>query len=347
MKAFKKILSVLLAVALVFSFAACSKSNDDKKTDSDSKTSETADLKEIVVSLDWTPNTNHTGLYVALQKGYYKDAGFDVKIVQPPEGDAIVACSSGKVQYAIGYQDLLSSAFASDTPMEVTAVAAILQHNTSCIISKKGAGMDRPKGLTGKEYLTWQSPAELAMMENIVNADGGDWSKVKQVPDVPTDEARDVEANPNHAIWVYYGWGVINAQVNNIDVDTFFIKDLNPVFDYYSPVLVANNDYISSNPDDVKAFLAATQKGYEYAVENPDEAAQILIDSDETGSLKGSEELVKKSQQYMADQYIADAPKWGYIDPARWNAFYNWINEEKLVDKELPENTGFTNDYLA
>ncbi len=344
MKAFKRIMSLLLAATLVLSFAACSKATNENENKNNDQTNQ---LKEIVVSLDWTPNTNHTGLYVALSKGYYKDAGFDVKIVQPPEDDAIAACSSGQVQYAIGYQDLLASAFASDTPMEVTAVAAILQHNTSCIISKKGEGMDSPKGLEGKEYLTWQAPIELAMMKNVVEADGGDWSKVTQIPDVPTDEAQDVNANPSHAIWVYYGWGIINAQVNNIDVDTFLFKDLNPIFDYYSPVLVANNKYLQSNPDDVKAFLAATQKGYEYAVENPDDAAQILIDGDGTGSLAGSEELVKKSQEYMADQYIADAPKWGYIDPARWNAFYNWLNDEKLVEKELAENTGFTNDYLA
>lgn len=344
MKKFKKIIAVLLAISLVCAFAACSKSNSDTESSSDESTTE---LKDITVSLDWTPNTNHTGLYVALQQGYYKDAGLNVKIVQPPEDDAIAACSSGQVQFAVGYQDLLASAFTSDTPMEVTAVAAILQHNTSCIMSKKGEGMERPKGLEGKEYLTWQAPIELAMMKNVVEADGGDFSKVTQVPNVPTDEAKDVNENPTHAIWVYYGWGGINAEVNNIDVDTFFFKDLNPTFDYYSPVLVANNDLIKNDPDTVKAFLAATQKGYEYAVENPDEAAQMLIDGDDTGSLKGSEELVKASQKYMADQYISDAPKWGYIDPSRWNAFYNWLSEEKIVDETIPENTGFTNDYLA
>ncbi len=344
MKKFKKIIAVLLAISLICAFAACSKTNSNSDSSSDDSTTE---LKDITVSLDWTPNTNHTGLYVALQQGYYKDAGLNVKIVQPPEDDAIAACSSGQVQFAVGYQDLLASAFTSDTPMEVTAVAAILQHNTSCIMSKKGEGMDRPKGLEGKEYLTWQAPIELAMMKNVVEADGGDFSKVTQVPNVPTDEAKDVNENPSHAIWVYYGWGGINAEINNIDVDTFFFKDLNSTFDYYSPVLVANNDLIKNDPDTVKAFLAATQKGYEYAVENPDEAAQMLIDGDDTGSLKGSEELVKASQKYMADQYISDAPKWGYIDPARWNAFYNWLGEEKIVEKTIPENTGFTNDYLA
>ena len=340
MKKYLRLLALVLALVLTFSLVSCAKSSNDENKPAD-------EAKEIIVSLDWTPNTNHTGLYVALANGYYADAGLNVKIVQPPEGDAIAACSSGQVQFAVGYQDLLLPAFTSETPMEVTAVAALLQHNTSCIVSKKGAGMDTPKGLEGKQYLTWQSPIELAMMKSVVEADGGDFSKVEQIPDVPTDEAQDVNANPNHAIWIYYGWGGINAEVNNIEVDTFFFKDLNPVFDYYSPVLVANNQLINDDPETVKAFLAATQKGYEYAVSNPDEAAQILIDSDDTGALDGCEELVKASQRWMADQYVADAPKWGYINPARWNAFYNWVADEKIIDEKLPENTGFTNDYLA
>ena len=340
MKKYSRVLALVLALVLTFSLVSCAKSSNDENKPAD-------EAKEIIVSLDWTPNTNHTGLYVALANGYYADAGLNVKIVQPPEGDAIAACSSGQVQFAVGYQDLLLPAFTSETPMEVTAVAALLQHNTSCIVSKKGAGMDTPKGLEGKQYLTWQSPIELAMMKSVVEADGGDFSKVEQIPDVPTDEAQDVNANPNHAIWIYYGWGGINAEVNNIEVDTFFFKDLNPVFDYYSPDLVANNQFIKDDPETVKAFLAATQKGYEYAVSNPDEAAQILIDSDDTGALDGCEELVKASQKWMADQYVADAPKWGYIDPARWNAFYNWVADEKIIDEKLPENTGFTNDYLA
>lgn len=342
MKKFKKIIALLLALSLVCAFAACSKTNSDDASDDTTK-----ELKDVTLCLDWTPNTNHTGFYVALQKGYYKDAGLNVSIVQPPENGATEACSAGQAQFAIDAQDTIASAFTSATPMQVTAVAALLQHNTSCVMSKKGAGIDRPKGLEGKTYLTWDSPIELAMLENVVKADGGDWSKVKRIPNTVTDEAQDVKQNPDHAIWVFDGWGGVNAQVNNVEVDRFFFKDLNPTFDYYTPILIANNDLIKNDPETVKAFLSATKKGYEYAIENPDEAAQILIDGDDTGSLKGSEELVKASQKYMADQYVADAPKWGYIDPARWNAFYNWLGEEKIVEEKIPENTGFTNDYLA
>lgn len=341
MKKFSKIIALCLVLVLAVSFGACSK-NANSTANNDNK-----ELKDITVSLDWTPNTNHTGLYVALANNYYQEAGLNVKIVQPPEGDAIAACSSGQVEFAVGYQDLLAPAFTSETPMDVTAVAALLQHNSSVIVSKKGEGMDRPKGLEGKDFLTWESPIELAMMENIVTNDGGDWSKVNLIPNTVTNEAEDVKANPSHAIWVYYGWSVINADVQGIDVDTFFFKDLNPIFDYYSPVLVANNALLQNDPETAKAFLQATQKGYEYAIENPEEAAQILINGDDTGSLVGSEDLVVASQKWMANEYIADADKWGYIDPARWNAFYNWLNEEGLSSSTIQENTGFTNDYLA
>lgn len=337
----KKFLAIILSIVLVLSFASCAKNN--ASTPNENK----EELTDIVVSLDWTPNTNHTGLYVALANGYYKEAGLNVSIVQPPEGDAIAACSSGQVQFAVGYQDLLAPAFTSETPMQVTAVAAILQHNSSCLIAKKGEGMDRPKGLEGKTFLTWESPVELAMMENIVTKDGGDWSKVKLIPNTVTDEAQDVNANPDHSIWVYYGWGVKNAEVQGVDVDTIMFNDINPIFDYYSPVLVANNDLLKNEPSVAEAFLDATRKGYEYAIEHPEEAAQILIDGDDTASLKGSEELVIASQKWMANEYKAEVEQWGYIDPARWNAFYNWLNEEELVSSPIAENTGFTNDYLA
>lgn len=145
------------------------------------------------------------------------------------------------------------------------------------------------------------------MMENIVNKDGGDWSKVKQIPNTVTAEAQDVQQNPDHAIWVFYGWAGINAKVNKIDVDFFYIKDQNATFDYYTPVLIANNTFLKENPQAAKAFLAATAKGYQYAIDHPEEAADILIKNDDTGSLNGSEELVKESQKWMADQYISDA----------------------------------------
>ena len=303
------------------------------------------DTEKITFCLDWTPNTNHTGLYVAQAKGYYEEAGLDVEIVQPPENGAALMCAAGQAQFAIEAQDTMAASLALDEPLGITAVAAVIQHNTSGILSRAGDGIDKPAGLTGKTYSTWDSPIELAMLENVVNGDGGDFSQVTLIPNDITDEPAALAANQTDAIWVFQGWGGINADVEGVDCDYFAFSDINPVFDYYTPVIIANNDYLSENPDQAKAFMEATAKGYEYAVENPEEAAQILIDGDNTGSLKDAEELVKKSQEFLSTKYVDDANSWGVIDPERWNAFYKWLYENQLCDKDLT-GIGFSNDYL-
>jgi len=340
MNIIKKAFVTVIALSVCIAVAACSgKEGSTASTGS-------ADTQKITVCLDWTPNTNHTGMYVALAKGYYEETGLDVTIVQPPENGAVQACSAGQAQFAVDAQDTFAAALVSDTPMECTAVAAIIQHNTSGIISQKGQGMDSPRGLEGKTYLTWDSPIELAMMENVVTKDGGDWSKVELIPNTVTDEAQDIKVNPDHAIWIFAGWGKINADISGVDSDLFYFSDINPVFDYYTPVIVANNDFLKENPDAARAFLAATARGYKDAIDDPEGAARMLIEGDTTGSLEGSEELVTESQKWLADKYIDDAPQWGYIDPARWDAFYAWLFEENLIAKELPAGSGFTNDYL-
>ena len=88
--------------------------------------------------------------------------------------------------------------------------------------------------------------------------------------------------------------------------------------------------------------MDAVRKGYEYAIENPEDAADILCE--EVPEL--DPEMVKQSQLWIADQYKAEVDQWGYIDPERWDGFYAWLYEEGLSD-EIPAGTGFTNDYLS
>jgi len=262
-----KIVALALAVATVCSLTACG----EKKEKQEGK-----ELEKITFVLDWTPNTNHTGLYVAEEKGYFEDAGLDVEIVQPPEDGASALVSSGKAQFGIDFQDSIAPAFASDDPLPVTAVATLIQHNTSGIISRKGEGMDRPKGMEGKTYATWDMEVEKAMIKNVVEADGGDYSKINMIPSNVTDEVTALKSKQVDAIWVYYAWGGIATEVKNLPTDYFAFKDINPVFDYYTPVIVANNDFLEEKPDTAKAFLSAVKKGYEDAIADPKEAADIL-----------------------------------------------------------------------
>lgn len=344
----KKFTALLLAVIMVFSLAACSANKTPEEESSNASAGNTNKaLTKITFALDWTPNTNHTGLYVAKKLGYFEKAGLDVDIVFIEESASSTLCATGAAQFAIECQDTLAPAFTSDEPLGVTAVAAVLQHNTSGIISRKGEGLDSAKGLVGKRYSTWNLPVELAMLQSLVEKEGGNFDEVQLIPNNITDEPGALSTNQTDAIWVFYGWGGINAEVQGFESDYFFFKDIDSVFDYYTPVIIANNAFLENNPETAKDFLDAVRQGYEYAVANPDEAADILISEDNTGSLKGSEELVKKSQKWISEQYIADAEKWGYIDPARWDAFYDWLSENDLTEKVLPHGTGFSNDYLS
>ncbi|MBQ9699062.1 MAG: ABC transporter substrate-binding protein [Lachnospiraceae bacterium] len=302
-------------------------------------------LVEITMCLDWTPNTNHTGFYVADALGYYKEVGIQVKIVQPPEGGAAQCAASGQAQFAIDAQDTIAAAFDMEKPLEVTAVAAILQHNTSCIIGRTGEGMDKPKGLEGKKYSTWDSPIELAMIEHVMKETGADFGKVTLIPNVITDEPAALSAKQTDAVWVFYGWSGINAVIQGVELDTWYFKDFSEELDYYTPIIIANNDFLRENPKLAKDFMSATKRGYEYAVENPSEAAKMLIEGDETGSLKTNEELVYKSQEWISKQYIADSTQFGLINEARWNKFYTWLYDNGLTDKNL-YGVGFTNQYI-
>ena len=302
-------------------------------------------LVEITFCLDWTPNTNHTGIYVAQALGYYEEEGIAVKIVQPPEDGAVQCLASGQAQFAINAQDTLAAAFDMEKPLEVTTVAAILQHNTSCIIARDGEGMENPKGLEGKQYSTWNSPIELAMLKHVMELWNGDFEKVTLIPNVITDEPAALAAKQTDAVWVFYGWSGINAEINNIELDSWYFKDISSELDYYTPVILANNAFLDKNSEIARKFLRATVKGYKYAVENPKDAARLLIEGDETGSLKANEELVYKSQEYISKMYIDDAKDFGIIDESRWNGFYKWLYDNKLTKKDLT-GIGFTNEYL-
>lgn len=303
---------------------------------------EQEETEKITFVLDWTPNTNHTGLYAAESLGYFEDQGLEVEIVQPPEDGADALVASGKAQFGVSFQDTMAPGVAGDNALPTTAVAALIQHNTSGIISRKGEGIDTPKGMEGKKYATWDSPIEVAMIQDIVEEDGGDFSKVEMIPSTVTDEVSALESKSVDAIWIFYAWAGIKFELSGIETDYFAFKNINPVFDYYTPVVIANNDFLEEEPETAKKFLTALRDGYEYAIENPEEAADILCEA----APELDKDLVLASQEYLKDQYKAEVAQWGYIDPERWNAFYQWLNENGLTETEIPDNTGFSNDYL-
>lgn len=327
-------LAGLLSGVLALSLCACTPTTPANNEQTPEK---------ITFVLDWTPNTNHTGLYVALSKGWFEQAGLDVEIVQPPADGAEVLVASGKAQFGVSFQDSMAPALCGDSPLPITAVAAVIQHNTSGIISRAGEGMDSPAGLAGHKYATWDLPVEKATIAHVMAADGGNFDAVELIPSTVTDEVSALESKSVDAIWIFYAWAGIACQTAGLDTDYFAFADIDPVFDFYTPVIIAGNDFLAQNPETARAFLHALSRGYEFAVQHPEEAAEILMDA--APELRSNEALVRASQQYLAHRYTADAPRWGEFDAQRWAAYYRWLNEQGLTNGLDPE-CGFTNDFL-
>ena len=328
----KRLFALLLTVIFVLGLAGCG-STAGKQEDN-----------TITIVLDWTPNTNHTGIFVAQAKGYFEDAGLKVNIVQPPEDGAVTLVASGKAQFGVSFQDSLAPAFVGDAALPVTAVAAVIQHNTSGIISRAGEGMHTPKGLEGKKYATWDLDVEKATIRDVMKADGGNFDLVQLIPSTVTDEVSALQSGSVDAIWIFYGWAGVACQVAGLDTDYFEFADIDPAFDYYTPVIIGNDAWLAEHPETAKAFVAALSKGYTDAVNNPKEAADILMNA--APELKANSQLVYASQQYLAKDYIADAARWGEFDGSRWAAFFNWLNKNDLLAEKIDPNHGFTNSFL-
>lgn len=328
----KNVFIIILAFLTLFSVTCASAQKDEK-------------LTQITFSLDWTPNTNHTGVYAAEALGYYEEAGLDVQIVQPAENGALLMCAAGQAEFAIDAQDTMAASLDLDEPLGITAVAAILQHNTSGVMSRAGDGITSAKGLEGRIYSTWDSPIELAMLRYCMEKENADFDTVKLIPNNITDEPAALNAHQTDAVWIFYGWSGINAEVNEFPIDYWDFRSIADELDYYTPVIIANNSFLENEPETAKAFLAATAKGYEYAAAHPEEAAEFLISGDTTHSLDDARDLVYASQKWLSERYIADASGWGVFEPARWNGFYTWLYSNDLTAHDLT-GIGFSNEYL-
>jgi ABC-type nitrate/sulfonate/bicarbonate transport system substrate-binding protein len=325
------------ATAATLVLASCN-SNSGSSSASGSSSDKTA----LTFCLDYTPNTNHTGIYVAKNKGYFDEEGLDVTIVQPADGTAEGAIGTGQAQFGVSYQDYIAAAYDSGNT-GLTAIAAVIQHNTSGIMSRAADGITRAKQMENHIYTTWDMAVEQATIKQIMESDGGDFSKLSMVPYSVDDEVSGLKANMFDCVWVYEGWAVQNAKIQGYDVNYFDFRAMDDVFDFYTPVLAANVDYAKANPDVVKAFLRAAKKGYEFAVSQPDEAAKILCQ--EVPELDS--ELVEASAKFLAGEYTSEAESWGVIDPARWSKYFQWLNDNSLVENKLDVNAGYDTSYLA
>jgi len=299
----------------------------------------TGELKKITVMLDWVPNTNHTGLFVAKEKGWFEEEGLDVEIVNASQSGAAQMVASGQVPFGISYQEEVT--MARDIGVPIVSIAAVIQHNTSGFASLKEDNIVSPKDFENKRYGGWGSPAEEAILKSLMGKYDADFSKVDFVNVGEADWFATIGKEVDFT-WIFYGWTGVEAELRGVDINYIDLAKEDSALDYYTPVIITNEQMIKEDPDTIKAFMRAVSKGYEFCITNPVESGEILLKA----APELDADLVKASQEYLAKQYQADAEQWGIQKKEVWDNYAKWLFDRQLITQMLDSEAAFTNEFL-
>jgi ABC-type nitrate/sulfonate/bicarbonate transport system substrate-binding protein len=236
--------------------------------------------------------------------------------------------------------------------LPVKSVAAILQTNTSALVTLKSSGLDTVAKLNGTRYAGFGTPYEEPIIKTMMKHDG--------VADPTFDSITAnlfgytaIVAKQADFVWIYMGWEGIQAKREGVELNAFMLNDYG-VPDYYTPVIIANETYLKDHGGVAKRFLEATARGYEYGITNPIEAADLLVKAAPSGTFSDSE-LPRESQQYLAPFFKADQARWGTQTLQKWTDFPTYLANTGMLKSTtgkviMPEDLKFaemfTNDYL-
>lgn len=296
---------------------------------------------KVTVVLDWTPNTNHTGLYVAVNEGYFEQEGLHVEIIQHQEGTAEQLVSAGSAQFGISYQENVTFARAEGIP--IISLAAVIQHNTSGFASLQEKGIVSAKDFENKKYGGWGSPIEEATLRYLMEQEGADPEKMQIVTTGDADFFQASSTGEIDYAWIFEGWAGIEARLKGMELNYIDLGKVAEVFDYYTPVIITSENQIHENRGLVEKFMRAVDKGYQFAMENPDAAAEVLMEH----APELDRDLVVESQRYLADKYQDDAPYWGMQKKEVWERYMNWLFENKFITEKVDVSKAYTNEFLS
>lgn len=328
MKRLALLVLVMALVAIAVLAAACGTAAPKQST-------------TVKFMLDWVPNTNHTGIYVARDKGYFKEAGLDVQIIEPGEVYPEAAVASGAADFGISFQESVTLARAEQAPL--VSVAAVLQHNTSGFASPASLNVTSPADFEGLRYGAWGSPSEAPTLKALMESAGADFGKLKMVNVGFSDPLALISERQVDLVWIYYGWQGIQAKQQGIDLNIVMMKDyFDAVPDFYTPVVITSEAKVANEPETVKAVVKALSRGYTFAAEHPDEAAEILL----AAVPELDRALVEESQRWISEYYIAEAPRWGEQKESVWRNYADWLARNGVVTTPVAVEDAFTNRFL-
>ncbi len=293
-------------------------------------------LTKVTLMLDYTPNTNHTGIYVADKLGYFQEEGIDLEIIDTGSNGVEQAVSTGSVDFGISYQENLT--MSNDKGLKnLKSIYAILNENTSGLISSKDKNILKPSDLKGKTYCGWGSDVESAIVKYVAKIGYVEDKDIKIV-NGGTDFLRSTDDNCDY-FWEFKGWSGIEANLEKKEFNWISLKDLG--LDWYTPIIITSDEFIKDNKEIVQSFVNAIIKGYTYAANNPKEASDIFLKYNKSYD----KEFIKASQKYLSRYYLSDSSIAGYQKENMYKDFTKFLKDNKII-KDVDYKNLYTNEFI-
>jgi ABC-type nitrate/sulfonate/bicarbonate transport system substrate-binding protein len=309
----------------------------------------------IRIALDWTPNANHVGFFVAAAKGWA-----DLVLLSPDRdgysstpakavlaGDADLAVAP--TETAIAYACPKDGASASPASSRLVSVAALLQKDTSALAAlaepKEGRkAIRRPADLDGALYASYAARYEGAIVRAVVRADGGAGDVNEETPPKLDCFTRVVDGMAD-CTWIFLPHEGVQAARDGISLRTWSVGDFGVPYGY-TPVLLAQPSLLSARGAEIAAALAGVARGYEFAAASPAEAADIMRTYSAHPTLADAE-FVRASVAAAAPALLGEGGTWGRQEEGVWARFLGYLQGLGLLPEVPPQASSlFTNDYL-
>ena len=324
--------TALALIALALGLAACGEKSEDTSSET----------QPLSLTLDFYPNPDHAGVYMAQKLGYFEEAGLDVSINSPADPAApLKLVAAGRSDLAISYEPEV--ALAHDQGLDVVAIAAIVNRPLTSMIWLQDSGIKSVAGLKGKTVAYAGIPYQEAFLKTIL-------ARVKLTP-------AEVKA-------VNVGFGLLPALVggsaeamlggySNVEGVDLQQRGKDPVITpvdqlgvptYDELVLVANREKLEADPEKYRLFIAALERGTDAAVADPKAATKAILEANDGLEPKLTEAEMTATLPLLGAR--VEGQPFGYMDPAEWETFSGWMRDNGLIESLPSAAELLSNDYL-
>lgn len=297
----------------------------------------------VTVQLSWFHGVEYAGFYTAVEKGYYAEENIEVVLnAGGPELNPLDEVANGNAQFGIGSGDSLILAEADG--QEFVSVATIYRDNPLAITSLAGDNIQRPEDLVGKTVGTYSldlsSYSDLLFLA-FMSRTGLEQNSMDYALIEDFFGANEIKSGNMDAMTGMFATDqqVMTRQVGD-DINLMYYKDYG--VDVYINAIFATEEYLQNNEDLVARFVRATLRGYQYAVENPNEVAEFALQYDETLDLEYQQQVMQASIPFID----TGAPI-GLMDESVWNVTQDILIEFGMLSAPVDLSTMYTNEFVT